>query len=1556
MSKSFSCYLIGGQSLLIQCGDYLLSKAHNIKGVITKDPEASRWAIKNGIEVFDQDARLLRHLADDEFDYLFSLVNLSITADEIISAPTQAAINFHDGILPDDAGLNVTTWAILNGATEHGVTFHRMLSEVDKGEIFTQKRFPISESETSFTLNAKCFEVGYEAFVELISNIELGELVGQQQDTANQKYYGGNKRPKDAAFVDWHDSTETILNLLRAMDFGPGYPNPMCTVKIVFEDQLYSVGSYNLTEGLSGESGEILDVCDRWLTVATSDGAIKIGELKKIEGEKVSNPANVFAVGKRLVSLSNEQSNQINELLNSTSRFEKKWYQRLESIVELETPFVSNAGAAREIGEYGLRAGFNIPSLDLEEANIGDWIAAASCVFFARLSNTTAAHIPFGLSQKDLPEGLASSAFSRTVPFFVQFDPKATLEMYLDLWKTECSLVQKQITYSRDIINRYPALTNLGHTWRNAEHQLALYFVDESDELPATLSASISIVVNRSNGQISWYFLETEVSEAAVTMLVKQFEAFLKELAAGKIIGEASLLSAEDRELIFGKWADTFVDVPTNLSLHQLFESSAQNSPNAPALAFRDSEWTYEQLNSYANQVARFLVKRGVQVGDKLGVLMARSDKMIATMLAILKCGAAYIPLDPDYPHDRIGYMIEDSNAVMVLTDTLSLDSFKEATKANLIDLSLYENDISQEEKGNLNLAISSDHLAYMIYTSGSTGKPKGVMVEHRNVVNFFYGMDRYIDHEVPGVWLSVTSISFDISVLEIFWSLSRGFKLVVFADQNLKSSDSEVFSTKPDKKIAFSLFFWNHVNEADKDDPNKYRLLMEAAKFGDENGFEAVWTPERHFGSFGGSYPNPSVISAALAVSTSRIKIRAGSCVLPLHSPIRVAEEWSVVDNLSNGRVGLAFASGWQPKDFAILPGNHARAKDVLFESMDKVRSLWKGEKVEFETPVGTSLIETLPRPIQSELPVWITSAGNPDTFRKAGEAGAGVLTHLLGQTVDDVSANLKIYREAWKNAGHPGEGYVTLMLHTLVGDDDEQVKESAREPMKGYLKSAMSLVRDAAWHFPTFKKMSSETGADLDSFFDNISPEDLDGLLEFAFERYYGSSGLFGSQRKCMEMVDSLKEIGVDEIGCLIDYGIDNDTVLKHLPGLARLVSNSNKNESPDNPDFFSIPKMMQKHGVTHFQCTPSQSVMLTSDSDATVGLGNLSHFMVGGEALSLEQSQKLVELVGGKVTNMYGPTETTIWSAVSVLEAGCQSVSIGKPIANTQIYIVDDQLQPLPVGVPGELVIGGLGVVRGYHERPELTADRFLNDTLAGGENRLYRTGDRARYLPDGSLEYLGRMDFQVKIRGYRVELGEIESLLSQQSGIKSAVVTLREDTPGDQRLVAYYVPEEGANVDDSVVKESLARSIPEFMVPSLFVELQAFPLTPNGKIDRRALPAPVVGASSVEYVAPEGDVENQVVEIWKELLGVEQVGVNENFFEIGGHSLLAVQVLNKLRSKFSKPIQMTDLFRFTTVKAISDFIANGDAGESKALDQSQARAEARKASMNRRRRRK
>ena len=351
----------------------------------------------------------------------------------------------------------------------------------------------------------------------------------------------------------------------------------------------------------------------------------------------------------------------------------------------------------------------------------------------------------------------------------------------------------------------------------------------------------------------------------------------------------------------------------------------------------------------------------------------------------------------------------------------------------------------------------------------------------------------------------------------------------------------------------------------------------------------------------------------------------------------------------------------------------------------------------------------------------------------------------------------------------------------------------------MIAYLKNELPLVREAAWDYPAFLRKADE-GITLEGFLAGITDAEVTDLVEFAFERCYATAGLFGSVAHCLPIVERLRQIDVDEIACLVDFGLSADLILASLPQLNELKRAALGDADEDSDDFATL---IEQYGVTHFQCTPPRANSMLWDARTRQAMTRLQWMIVGGEAMSEDLASQLRSTIPGRVFNVYGPTETTVWSTMHLLTEINGPVPIGKPILNTQLYVVDERQKLLPIGVPGELLIGGDGVGRGYLRRPDMTEARFLKTEYG----TVYRTGDLVRLRPDGSVDFLGRLDDQVKIRGHRIELGEIEAVVETHPTVRKAVVHPQDDTAGGKRLVAYIVP----SSDGIALKHSASSSV-------------------------------------------------------------------------------------------------------------------------------------------------
>ncbi len=642
--------------------------------------------------------------------------------------------------------------------------------------------------------------------------------------------------------------------------------------------------------------------------------------------------------------------------------------------------------------------------------------------------------------------------------------------------------------------------------------------------------------------RFNFVYNENAFEAATINSLMGHLEQLLTGFGSAQgeaCLGEIDMLSLPEQQQLLVGFNQTAAGYAKAETIPGLFEKQVAKNPGRPAVVFGNQVLSYGELNEKSNQLARLIRSEGTSQQAVIGILMHRSPQLLVSIMGVLKAGCAYVPIDPEYPIDRIRYIAGNSRMRLMLTEpSLAVLSNELGTQVQVIEVTTHR--LGLQGKENLPTDFSSSNLAYVIYTSGSTGNPKGVMVEHRNVLNFIHGVTSRIAFSDEDTILCLTTVSFDIFVLETILPLLNGMKIVL-------SSSAE---------------------------------------------------------------------------------------------------------------------------------------------------------------------------------------------------------------------------------------------------------------------------------------------------------QKDIDAL----------------------------------------------SWLIRH-------------------------------HQVDVVQITPSHLRLLLSKVDSGDVLRGVKTLLVGGEAFPASLLAQVRSHYAGAIYNMYGPTETTVWSTIRELTLA-ESIDIGTPISNTIIRILDRNQKLQPVGVAGELCIGGEGVARGYWENEKLTAEKFILDPITH-EGVLYKTGDLARWLPDGRVEYLGRTDNQIKLRGFRIELGEIEQRLAAHERVKESVVLVKESA-ADKHLVAYYVSNEP--IAEGELRALLAQQLPDYMLPAHFVHLQSMPLTPNGKLDRKALPDPEFGAEN-DYVAPEGELEGQLVGLWSEVLGLPEhaISVTKNFFELGGHSLKAVELLYKIEKSFSVKVPLEHFFQLPTVKDLSQSIS-------------------------------
>ena len=1551
MSEANRAVFVGEGSLLIRCAQAWREAGQAVVAVASAHPTVLGWSRDQGLPVERLDTTL--RLPDVEFDYLFSVVNLRVLPDSVLRRARRLALNFHDGPLPRYAGLNAPAWALIAGESRHGVTWHEMTAAVDRGRIARQQVLPIAPDETTASLNARCWEAGYQTFVSLMEDILRGTLTLASQEGA-VSCFGRHLRPANLGTLDWQLPATRLCALVRGLDCG-AQPHPLALPKVWLGGRLARVRAAQVLEVMGdAPPGTVLELsaaaegADARLVVATAHGALALQGLSALDARPALQG---LAVGDVLPAIPAPARAALARDLPRLAKAEALWRRVLRDLPGTRLPYPRQPRAQASLAPSVATS--RMLSVPLQAREAGATTLAGLCAWLSALSGEESVGVRY-------TDPVLLEQAGDLVPWASPWVPVVMHTHAHRPVRQACARADARVGQARQA---GPMTADL--RWRLGEGVACVPW----PRLAVCLGASVPDTAGDDPPELLLHAPHpgaplvvcvdsAEFSPKVIEWVARHLDIWLQAFGQAQgTVGDMLLAPAEELARIAG-WNDTRVSVEAQDSVQAMIARYAQAHPGREALRCGGAFLTHAQLQALADRLAGTLRQRGVSPGDVVGICLDRSPTLVAAVLAVLACGAAYLPLDPAYPPQRLRFMRDDALARLVVCD---------ATTQALQDLSPPQAVLADApDEGEPGPWLSpprfgGEQAAYVIYTSGSTGRPKGVVVTHANLLNFFAGMDARVPRARSGEggrWLSVTSLSFDISVLELLWTLARGFSVVLAPGPQVKQAPQS------DGTPQFSLFYFAS-DEAGAGD--RYRLLMEGARFADTHGFCAVWTPERHFHAFGGAFPNPAITCAALAAATTRVQLRAGSCVLPLHHPARVAEDWAMVDNLSGGRVGVSFASGWQPRDFVLAPQAFAGRREALMAGIAMVRRLWRGEAVECPGPQGEPVaVRTLPRPVQPELPAWITAATNPETFEQAGQAGCHVLTHLLGQSVAELADKVARYRAAWRAAGHPGQGQVSVMVHTFIDDDAQAARRIARGPLKDYLRSAVDLIRQAAWTFPTFIERAAADGrTPLDILqAQPLSEAEMDALLEHAFDRYASSSALIGTPAQGLDLVRRLQAAGADEIACFVDFGIEADVVLAHLENLHGLMRMAQRPAQGEG--LAVVARLVREERVTHLQCTPSMASLLVADETGRDALGCLDALLVGGEALSVPLARELRALVKGRLLAMYGPTETTVWSACAEVDAVGDFVPLGTPIANTWLHVRNAWGQECPALVPGELVIGGAGVCQGYLGKPELDAQRFFQDGAGG---RAYRTGDLARRHPDGQLEFLGRMDHQVKIRGHRIELGEIEGVLLRQPGVAEAIVLDRRDDPGEVRLKAWVTPRPGSDrPQPEALLRALARELPPVMLPRSIRVLDRWPLTPNGKVDRNALSAataapvrsepPKASAASPPSVsvplpasstgqAPTASLEEAVAMIWREVLGRADLARDANFFDLGGHSLAVVQVQRRLREATGVEVAMADMFRLTTITSLAHHLCGRSGAADRAVSEGLERAQARRA---------
>jgi len=791
----FSCYIVGDSNLTLQCADIVLKQGHELLGLISSYKQIKDWCISNTIHHYENINEFQTKLHDRKFDFLFSIVNSEILSAEVLKLPSCHAINYHDSPLPKYAGLYATSHAILNGETQHAVTWHIMDEKIDTGSIIKQPTFPIETRDTAITLNLKCYEHAVSSFSELLKELTNNSIKPLKQNLQDRSYFGLKHKPKNLGFINWEDSAESIDRFCRAVTFG-NYLNQLVTPKILINGYTYILKNHK-TLDISKNSipGKITHISDKSIHISTSTQDIEVLELVTFEGQKKSIQdlceSHAFQLDFELDKINLHLIEKLSKHPAFNPKNEQFWVKKFllckqEKIsflskLEKKEPKPTRNPKRRVISSTLL----NKLKLTYPKQTIEDVLLTAALIYFFKLNSYKNISIKYQNSQL---RSELHTLLSEYIPFTTAFNSDLTFRDCLNVTLKEKKELFQNNTFCKDIFLRHPQLKNSPN-----EIDLAITFLHT--DTPGQSTRKINLYISPDG---DWFYFYHTVdlrgdsqSYAYFKKMDAQFLTLLKDITIcpDKPIFNLNFIDSKETHNLNVAWNNTKYKYNYKKLLHEYFEAQVLKTPKSIAVTYEGKSITYNELNSKANKLANYLRDHGAKPNHLVGIALERSVEMVVCILGILKSGSAYLPLDPNYPEDRISYMLHDSQASLLLMDHKSIHNKPSSYFGKTIKINPILNENLLSTKNPEPLSLYSD-LAYVIYTSGTTGNPKGVAVSHRSTCNHMIWMQKEYAFTAKDIFLQKTPFSFDASIWEFFIPLFIGAKLVIAPNDAHASPD----------------------------------------------------------------------------------------------------------------------------------------------------------------------------------------------------------------------------------------------------------------------------------------------------------------------------------------------------------------------------------------------------------------------------------------------------------------------------------------------------------------------------------------------------------------------------------------------------------------------------------------------------------------------------------------------------------------------------------------------------------------------------------------------
>lgn len=795
-------FLIGENYLTIKCAEILLKNHHTITGIVSPYSAVREWAINNQIPTFKTIDDAQPTINNEEIDYLFSIVNSRIIPNTLIEKAKKLAINYHHSPLPHYAGVNATTWAILNGERKHGVTWHAITALVDGGDVLKQAFFNIDEHETALTLNHKCNQYALQLFEELAIDLDNNNIKRLPQDLSQRSYYGLNSKPKNNGIIDWNIPAEEIECQFRALYLGM-YDNSISVLKIRLQASDYIVAELKISNKVSSKHpGTLIETHPACWRISTTTYDIILLKITSLYGVECSLEELAVKHQLRVGSLINSINSLDVELFQSLStdicKYEQFWINKLTHFEPAETPFISQYMADEE-SSYELIATCilekdildQINSIQSNKYSSEKVLLTIWLIYLYRLGNKK--NLGVALSYPEINHSHQfSNLFSSEVPFFIQFTDDYSFDQAFAVVSSHFENILDKKTFLKDIFYRYQSLAGLSPF---IPISVTLGETTNLEQAEFSSSSLIVLKISLSLGKLEWYINKDhpdpishlpKIVANSATHFMTLTSAILNDRSQS--ISELPLLTADEKNVLLYQWNNTHIEYPRENNIGHLLAQAFQKHANKTAIQLDNSSLNYNELNDKVNRIIDYFSQNNLQPQDAIIVYMSSGLEWIVSALAIIKYGAIYVPAVANTPIKRLELMINDSKANLILTSKSLLQSLEESSSLNVptVDVQELINNLSSNSNDTSVFNFSSDYIAYLLYTSGTTGAPKGVVIKHQSVVNLVHEQIRKLHLNSSSKVLQFASIGFDASIWEIFSTLAVGATLCIPSEQTV--------------------------------------------------------------------------------------------------------------------------------------------------------------------------------------------------------------------------------------------------------------------------------------------------------------------------------------------------------------------------------------------------------------------------------------------------------------------------------------------------------------------------------------------------------------------------------------------------------------------------------------------------------------------------------------------------------------------------------------------------------------------------------------------------